>query len=236
MFEQSPPRRSRSKRSNWPRHFGFVVTLVAFSVSGLVSGCRKPDENAGKQKRPPPMVVVEAATQRDVAVEVEAPVDLRPLEQVEVGSKVLGYLDAVLVDRGDRVHKGQPIALVRPSDLPDQLAAARSSYAQVQTSSLFAKTNYERAVKLQPAGVMSQQELEQSKTAVAATEAAEAASKAQLEALAVRLGETRITSPIDGLVAMRKTRSRRPRGSDGGYGFDHDYHAGRPAARLRHRR
>jgi RND family efflux transporter MFP subunit len=51
---------------------------------------------------------------------------------------------------------------------------------------------------------MSQQELEQSRTAVAASAAAEAASKAQLEALAVRLGETRITSPIDGLVAMRK--------------------------------
>lgn len=168
------------------------------------TGCSKTSATSDKGKRPPPAVVVAGALIRDVPIEVEAPVDLRPLEQVEVGSKVLGYLDAVLVDRGDRVRKGQPIALVRPSDLPDQLAAARSSYAQVQTASILAKTNYERAVKLMPAGVISQQELEQGKTAVAASEAAEAGSKAQLEALAVRLGETRITSPIDGLVAMRK--------------------------------
>jgi multidrug efflux pump subunit AcrA (membrane-fusion protein) len=52
------------------------------------------------------------------------------LEQAEVGAKTLGYLDAVFVDRGDLVKKGQLIALVRPSDLPDQLSAARSALAQ----------------------------------------------------------------------------------------------------------
>ena len=62
-----------------------------------------------------------------IFAEVRAPVDLRPLTQAEVGSKTLGYLDAVLVDRGDRVKKGQVLALVRPSDLHDQLAAARGS-------------------------------------------------------------------------------------------------------------
>jgi RND family efflux transporter MFP subunit len=167
-------------------------------------GCNPSNADANKSKRPPPLVVAAAAIQRDVPVEVEAPVDLRPLEQVDVGSKVLGYLDAVLVDRGDRVKKGQPIALVRPSDLPDQLAAARSSVAQVQASALLAKTNFDRATKLHPAGVVSEQELEQAKTAVVASDAAESAAKAQLEALAVRLGETRIVSPIDGLVASRK--------------------------------
>jgi RND family efflux transporter MFP subunit len=148
--------------------------------------------------------VVAAVEVRDVPVEVQAPVDLRPLEQVEVGSKVLGYLDAVLVDRGDRVKKGQPIALVRPSDLPGLVAAARGSYAQIESNAALAKLNYARAQKLKPAGVMSDQELEQSEAAVASTEAAQAAAKAQLEALAVRLGETRINSPIDGYVATRR--------------------------------
>jgi membrane fusion protein, multidrug efflux system len=141
---------------------------------------------------------------RDVPVEVEAPLDLRPLEQVEVGSKVLGYLDAILVDRGDRVRKGQLIALVRPSDLPGQVAAARGSYAQIESNAALAKANYARAQKLKPAGVLSDQELEQSASAVASTEAAEAAAKAQLDALGVRLGETRINSPIDGYVARRR--------------------------------
>jgi RND family efflux transporter MFP subunit len=140
----------------------------------------------------------------DVPIEVHAPVDLRPLEQADVGSKVLGYVDAVFVDRGDRVKKRQLVALVRPSDLPDQLAAARGSLAQVSASAALAQTNYDRAEKLAPTGVVSQQELQQSSAALASAEAAQAAAKSQIAAIAVRLGETRIESPIDGVVSQRR--------------------------------
>jgi RND family efflux transporter MFP subunit len=129
-------------------------------------------------------------TVRDVAVEIRAPVDLRPLTQADVGSKTLGYLDAVLVDRGDAVRRGQLLALVRPSDLPDQLEAARVAFE-------LAKSNRDRAEKLAPTGVVSQQELQ-------AAEAAFASTSAQVAALGTRLGETRITSPLDGRVSVRR--------------------------------
>lgn len=182
-----------------------VFIIAACGVTWLTTGCgRSAAADNKRATRLPPSVVVASVEVRDVPVEVQAPVDLRPLEQVEVGSKVLGYLDAVLVDRGDRVKKGQPIALVRPSDLPGQVAAARGSFAQIESNAALAKLNFARAQKLKPAGVMSDQELEQSEAAVASTQAAEAAAKAQFEALAVRLGETRINSPIDGFVASRR--------------------------------
>jgi membrane fusion protein, multidrug efflux system len=150
------------------------------------------------------MVVVNAVKIQDVQVTVKAPVDLRPLTQVDVGSKTLGYLDLVLVDRGDLVRKGQLLALVRPSDLPQQLATAKSALAQIQANKLLARTNYERAKRLAPTGVVSQQELQSTAAALAAAEAGEAASKSQIVAYAVRLGETRIESPIDGVVSVRR--------------------------------
>jgi RND family efflux transporter MFP subunit len=143
-------------------------------------------------------------TVRDVSVEVRAPVDLRPLAQADVGSKTLGYLDAVLVDRGDRVRRGQLLALVRPSDLPDQLSAARSSLEQTRAQLALARANAERAKGLAPVGVVSQQELQQAMAAESAAEAQEKALSAQLGALATRLGETRITSPLDGVVWQRR--------------------------------
>jgi RND family efflux transporter MFP subunit len=151
-----------------------------------------------------PQVVVAKVVARDVPVEVHAPVDLRALEQVDVGSKVLGYIDAVLVDRGDRVRRGQVIALVRPSDLPDQLAAARSVFGQTKASAVLARTNYDRANKLAPTGVVSQQELQSATAAMASAESAQAAAQAQISGLAIRLGETRITSPIEGAIAARR--------------------------------
>src|SRR5260370_8141926 len=100
-----------------------IIGALAFAL-----GCSNKDPVS--RGRPPPIVTVQRAQRRDVPVEIHAPVDLRPLEQAEVGAKTLGYLDAVFVDRGDLVKKGQLLALVRPSDLPDQFAPPRSGLAR----------------------------------------------------------------------------------------------------------
>jgi membrane fusion protein, multidrug efflux system len=177
--------------------FGLPLTVA------LAAGCSNKSEAAPKA-RPAPLVVVAKVEPRDVAVEIRAPIDLRPLAQAEVGSKTLGYLDAVLVERGDLVKRGQLVALVRPSDLPDQLVAARGTLAQTQASSALAQKNLERVTGLAPRGVVSQQELQQAQTAVATAEAQEAAAKAQVAAYATRLGETQILSPLEGVVAARR--------------------------------
>lgn len=156
------------------------------------------------RKRPPPLVVVGKVQKRDVPVEVRAPVDLRPLAQSDVSAKTLGYLDAVLVDRGDVVKRGQLLALVRPSDLPDQLSTARGTLAQTQAAVQLARANLDRAQKLAPSGVISQQDLQNATTALATAEAAQASAQSQVGGLATRLGETRIESPLDGVVSVRR--------------------------------
>jgi RND family efflux transporter MFP subunit len=176
---------------------------ATFGCAGRGDAGGKAGQGKGKQ-RPAPLVSVSAVERRDVPVEVQAPVDLRPLFQAEIGSKTLGYLDAVLVDRGDKVTRGQLLAVVRPSDLPDQLSSARSALAQAQSSAALARTNFERAKALAPEAVVSQQELQQSSAQLASAEAAEQAARSQIGALAVRLGETRIVSPLSGVVLHRR--------------------------------
>ncbi len=177
---------------------------VAMATLGAVATACSPRDGKVPRSRPAPLVAIAVAETRDLPVTVRAPVDLRPLISAEVGSKTLGYLDAVLVDRGDRVRRGQVLALVRPSDLPDQLAVARSVLAQAQSGAALARTNYERAAVLAPKEVVSKQELQQTQTSLAAAEATEAAARSQISALAVRLGETRIVSPMAGVVALRR--------------------------------
>lgn len=196
----------RSFCATFPTTFlGKITRLSRILVPlTLLAGCSKDPSGASAKARLAPQVVVSKIAARDVPVEVQAPVDLRPLEQSDVGSKVLGYVDAIFVERGDRVKKGQIIALVRPSDLPDQLAAARSSIGQIKAQAALARTNYERANKLAPSGVVSQQELQATSAALASAEAAEASAQAQISGLAIRLGETRIMSPLTGYVSARR--------------------------------
>jgi len=186
------------------RPLGWLASASSLVLATCLAGCSRDPAGAGAHARLAPQVVVARVVPRDVPVEVHAPVDLRALEQVDVGSKVLGYVDAVLVDRGDHVRRGQLIALVRPSDLPDQLATARSAFGQIKASAVLARTNFERAQKLAPTGVVSQQELQSASAALASAEHAEAGAQSQISALAIRLGETRITSPIEGTVAVRR--------------------------------
>src|SRR5437867_7426010 len=109
--------------------------VLAWVSLVVAAGCSRGAGQSGAGRRlPPPLVAATHVVATDVPVEIRAPVDLRPLESSDVGSKVLGYLDAVLVDRGDRVRRGQLLAIVRPSDLPDQLAAQRSALAQTEAS------------------------------------------------------------------------------------------------------
>jgi membrane fusion protein, multidrug efflux system len=159
---------------------------------------------ATPRQRPPPAVTSAAVSVRDIPVEIRSPVDLRPLEQADVGAKSIGYLDAVLVDRGDRVRRGQLLAVVRPSDLPDQLAAARGTLAQLQAQATLARANRDRGMQLAPSGFVSQQDLQQQQSAVEGAEAALASAQSNVGVLAVRLGETRINSPLDGYVSVRR--------------------------------
>jgi membrane fusion protein, multidrug efflux system len=195
---------------------GRSVRSTCVLVVAIAVGCAKGPSGAAPKARLAPQVVVARVVARDVPVEVQAPVDLRPLEQADVGSKILGYVDAIFVERGDRVKKGQIIALVRPSDLPDQLAAARSSIGQIKAQAALARTNHERASKLAPSGVVSQQELQASSAALASAEAAEASAQAQISGLAIRLGETRITSPLSGYVSARRVDTGALVGPPGG--------------------
>jgi membrane fusion protein (multidrug efflux system) len=165
-----------------------VARSLAAALLLSVAACK--GGSSAPRQRPPPAVTVAPVEVRDVQVEIRAPVDLRPLFQADVGAKTLGYLGAVLVDRGDLVKKGQLLAVVRPSDLPDQMESARVAFEN-------AKANKARAELLAPSGVVSQQELQNNQSAFAAAQA-------NLQAVSTRLGETRIESPIDGVVSQRR--------------------------------
>src|SRR5512143_1541490 len=165
----SPAPCHRGKQALFLHFVRSATAAASVALAALALGACKGGQQAPRT-RPPPAVTVAPVEVRDVPAEIRAPVDLRPLQQADVGSKILGYVDAVLVDRGDAVKKGQLLALVRPSDLPDQLSAARGTLAQTQASVNLAKTNLDRAQKLAPSGVVSQQELQNALSAVATAE------------------------------------------------------------------
>ncbi len=204
-------------------------------------------------------------------------------EELAVGSQITARVDQLNVDVGDRVQKGQVLALLSEPELePSLLAAtagtrqarqsvnesevqvrllratlaARVRQAQAQLRSQQAnvqqqqanlerlQANYQRVAPLASQGIISAQQLDDARTNrdgakaaldvaqrnlagaraalqdaraqqqqvamqtehTAALRAAQMASAAQQQVAAARLGETRIVSPVSGIVSLRVAR------------------------------
>lgn len=173
----------------------------ALALLALVAGCGP--AAPPPRKRPPPLVRAERPQIRDVEVTLNYSVDVKPIEQAELQSKVAGYVQRVLVDRGDKVTKGQLLATVRPSDLPEQVNQAREQVGQAEASFNLASENARRARELFQRGLIAKAELDNAEAQLAVAQAARGASRAGLGVVSTRLAETDIVAPFTGWVTRR---------------------------------
>lgn len=112
-------------------------------------------------------------------------------------------LTEVRAQVGDRVKRGQVLALLSPDTLSADAAATRAGVAEAEANQAEAAANADRARQLQASGAISAQQIQQYVTAEATAKARANSLKAQLRAAEVRLAQTRITAPDDGVISMR---------------------------------
>jgi len=128
-----------------------------------------------------------------------------------------GYVEQFEVDIGDRVQAGQLLAVIETPELDQQLDSARAQLTATQAALTLARANrdyswtsLERYKRLQPAGVASQQELDQRQAEalvgdanVAAAAAAVEVQRAEQRRLTRIKAFTRVTAPFAGLITLR---------------------------------
>ena len=156
----------------------------------------------------------------DLTVSVSATGKLAPTNQVTVGSQLSGLVTRVVADVNDRVTAGQPLALIDPQQIEDQIrqqqaqiAAARATVGQAQAT--LAQSNaqlgrLQEVFRLSNGRVPSRTELEAGRAdqarAVAALRAAQAnvtAAQAQLAQSQTQRARAIIRSPVSGVVLAR---------------------------------
>lgn len=186
---------------------GSALVLVALLVWWLQ---RSPDA-AGASAAPaaaaprPALTVTVAKPQREpLPVRLQANGNVEAWQEASVGAEVNGLrLASVNVNVGETVRKGQVLAeFVRETTQADTLQA-RASVMQAEASYQNAKADADRARAIETTGALSPsqvaQYLTQEKVALAQWEAARAA----LAATEVRLGNTRVLAPDDGVISAR---------------------------------
>lgn len=182
-----------------------------------------------------PAVTVDKAAERPISRRVFATGSLIAREDVLVGTQVEGIrLDAILVEIGDTVEKSQIMAKLDRAVLKARLdqqnaeiakadagmAQARAAIMEAEASEREAAQALSRALELAKGDIVSQEKLEQRRSAAAVAAARLDAQRQNLEALkadkllaeakrgetAVNLSRTDITAPEGGLVASKSAK------------------------------
>jgi len=130
--------------------------------------------------------------------------NIAPWQEASVGTEAEGLqLTEVRVNVGDRVRRGQVLAVFKPEMVAADLAEAQASVAQAQAQLVEAEANAERARGLDASGAMSAQQINAYVVAARTARARMDAAKAIAQRHRLRLAQTRVLAPSDGIITAR---------------------------------
>ena len=152
-------------------------------------------EGAGLQEYP-----LMTLAEQSAELESVYPATVRGQDDVDIKPRVDGFIDAIYVDEGSVVKKGQALFKIN-SPLSEQayttaVAAVGSAEAQVST----AKLNVDRLRPLAEKGIISNIQLETALNSFETAKAGLAQAKASLTNAQASLSWATVTSPVDGVV------------------------------------
>lgn len=187
-----------------------IAGVVVVAAAGAAYGASQ------KNKNKPTEVRIEAVENRDLVASVTASGQVRPHTKVDLSSDITGKIVKLEVKEGDYVTKGQFLleldaqqydAAVQRAEAG--LANAKASGAQSTASLTQAQSNYRRQMEIRKSNpnLVSEDQLEQLKTAVEVNTALADAAKHNVEQAEagvkdsrVALAKTKIYAPMSGRV------------------------------------
>ncbi len=128
---------------------------------------------------------------------------IAPEREASVRAQVGGSILQTLVDAGQAVRAGQTIARIEAGGLQDVFLSARAGVTSATNSADIARRELERAEKLLAAGAIAERDMEQARRSSIAANAALADARARLSTAQKQVGNTVVTSPINGVVSER---------------------------------
>jgi RND family efflux transporter MFP subunit len=182
----------------------------------LFLGCTK--KKTGIQPAVPVEVVKVTVAGMTESIDVVG--SLLPKRQADVKAEYPGVITRIFVSEWVRVQKGTPLAQLDTQELglvlqqsEASVEAAKANVAQAEVAQNRAEREHARLLKLKEAGLVTQQNLDDSATEKEAAAARVSAAKAQLRAtqgelhqMQTRLAKSTIRSPMNGVVSQRNMR------------------------------
>jgi RND family efflux transporter MFP subunit len=177
-----------------------LTLLVLSGLLALQAGCK---EQPKPQPPPPPKVTVAQPVQQTVTDSLDLTGNTQAIYTVQLVARVVGSLEKVLFQDGQRVKKGQPLFVIQQNTYQDNLRQAEAAILQYRAQLQWTESQLDRYSNLIQHNAAARSDVEnwkfQRDTAVANLRAAEA----QRDLAKLNLDYTLVTAPFDGRMDRR---------------------------------
>ncbi|MGO4293294.1 efflux RND transporter periplasmic adaptor subunit [Chitinophaga sp. RAB17] len=185
------------------RSIAFISAIIILMACGNVQ--KQPEkESATAAQDTVPVFVLKHDT---VKKTIELPAELIPYENAELFAKVQGFVRAMKVDLGDRVKKGQTLAIIEAPEVNSRFAESEAALQSAKAKWASSRDNYDRLFRASQAktpGIVAPVDLERSRNVMLADSATYVAASKQSQAYKEVSGYLYITAPFDGVITARK--------------------------------
>ena len=196
------------QRSRHP--FQYAIYLVAacagiyWAIAIFSSQSKAADDKKTAVAKPALTVTTVQPMMRELAIKLPANGSVTAWQEAVIGSEANGLrLVDVKVNVGDKVTQGQVLASFATEQVAAEVAQAQASFAEVEANALDAAVNADKARTLQASGALSEQQINQYLTLDKSAKARLEVAKAALVVQQVRLRQTRLLAPDNGVISSR---------------------------------
>lgn len=186
--------------------FGIMIIVIASAAALACMQAVSSESDAVAEPTAQPSLSVNVTTlePQTLPTTIAANGDIAAWQEIIIGTEIGGLrLVDVKVDVGDEVTEGQVLAVYNDTTVRAELARSRAAVAEAEATLAEATANAQRARGLKTTGSLSEQQIQQYETAELTARARLNVAQAQQDAQALRLDQTQVVAPDDGLITSR---------------------------------
>lgn len=172
--------------------------LCGISILLSLAACSK--KNGNKTDAPHQEYPVLKIIKQEALLESVYPATIKGQEDVEIRPRLEGFINAINVDEGATVKKGQVLFKIDSPESEEKLATAEASLNSAQAELNTAKVNVERIRPLAEKNIISRTQLLTYENAYKTALARLKQSEASLKSAQATVSWMNVASPVDGVV------------------------------------
>lgn len=176
------------------------IVFGAMALMVITSSCGGGANPFAQTNTAPQEYKTAVLSEESVELETVYPVTIKGQEDIEIRPRIDGFIDAIYIDEGSVVRKGQALFKINSPSAIQAVTTAKAAVASAEAQLQTAKLNVDRIKPLADKGIVSTTQLATYQNAYNVALATKNQAEATLANANATLGWTNVTSPVDGVV------------------------------------